>query len=186
MIQYLKPLHLVCINDDFRPNCRLIEIKNGIAQATNGHMLIKIQLADNSELTPEDIATLNGKYIDMEVWKEAFKCEKLEITEEVIIVHKNGIRKMFDYSDSQGTFFNLDSVIETIKSKHSEGKEFIRLNARSISTIQKVFGESEIIFAFSEGDSGVLMYTRNDCGMFALLMPVMDDYLAANRYFFLT
>jgi len=40
MEQILNPLHLACIADEFRYNLRLIEIKNNIATATNGMILV--------------------------------------------------------------------------------------------------------------------------------------------------
>lgn len=78
MEQKLKPLHLACANDDLRPNMFLIEIKNGIASATNGSIVIKTELSQTSLLTPEEIEILNDKYIHKEVWKEIYKCEFLE------------------------------------------------------------------------------------------------------------
>jgi len=47
MEQILNPLHLACRADDFSPNARLIEIKNGIATATNGHIVARVDLREN-------------------------------------------------------------------------------------------------------------------------------------------
>ena len=185
MEQFLRPLHLACIADDMRPNMRLIEIKRGIAQATNGHMLVKIQLSETCLLDEDQIKMLDGKFIDMEVWKECHKCDMIEVEPDNIICHKNGIKKIFEYSNSQGTFFNLDSIIETLKEKQSEGKEFVIMNATFITIIQKIMGNSELTFAYSTGESGVLIYPQEGCGSFAVLMPCHYEG-KLNRYFFTT
>lgn len=185
MEQILNPLHLACTDDDLRVNFRLIEIKNGIATASNGHIIARIDLRQNGQLTPEQIDLLNGKYIDMEVWKECHKCDQVEITEENIICHKKGIKKTFDFSQPQGSFFNTDSIIITISDVGNEAKENIKYNAKYIAIFQKIFCENEITFSFSKGGQGTPVYPNDRGGMFGVLMPVIVME-PENRYYFLT
>lgn len=185
MEQILNPLHLACRADDFSPNQRLIEIKNGIATATNGHIIARIDLRENGQLAPEQIELLNGKFIDMEVWKECHKCEQVEITDENIICYKNGIKKTFDFSSSQGQFFNTDSIIIGISKAGEEEKRIMKFSAKYIGIFEKIFGSSEITFSFSKGEQGTLVFPNDHGGMFGVLMPVRTDG-TENRYYFLT
>ena len=115
MTMILKPLHLACIKDETRPNMRLIEIQNNIATATNGTILVKIDLTLTSSIEPEVLKFLNGKFIDMETWKEIHKCDTLEIYDEQIDCYKAGIKKTFYYSQATGSFFNTNSIVEDVK-----------------------------------------------------------------------
>ena len=184
MEQILNPLHLACIDDEFRPNARLIEVKNGIATATNSHIVARIDLRENGQLTPEQIELLNGKFIDMEVWKECHKCDSLEVTETNIICFKNGIKKTFDFSISQGMFFNIDSIIIDISKSGAGEKEQVKYNGKFIAIFNKIFGTNEITFSFSKGNLGTLVYPNDYSGMFGVLMPIVTT--VENRYFFLS
>jgi hypothetical protein len=53
MEQLLKPIHLACSDDELRPNFQLIQIIGGIATATNGHILVSVDLKQQDALTPE-------------------------------------------------------------------------------------------------------------------------------------
>ena len=97
MEQQLKPIHLICTEDEMRPNMALIQIKNNVAYATNGHVLVKIDLQATSNLQKETLDIINGKYIHKEVWKEIWKCDVLEFEEDKIVCHKDGIKKIFEY-----------------------------------------------------------------------------------------
>lgn len=184
MEQILSPLHLACIADDMRPNMRLIEIKNGIATATNGHIIARVDLRENGGLTPEQIELLNGKFIDMEVWKECHKCEQVEVTDENIVCFKNGIKKTFDFSLAQGQFFNTDSIIIDIANSGAEDKGSVKYNPKFIAIFQKIFGSDQITFSFTAGNKGTLVYPNDFGGMFGVLMPMYTT--TENRYYFLT
>lgn len=183
MDQILFPLHLACLDDDMRPNLRLIHIHHGIAHATNAHILVKLSLKDTSTLTDDQIKILEDKYIDMEVWKEIHKCDQLELDDEYLICHKDGIKKIFEYSSAMGSFFSLDSIIEEIKRAEPLEKSINKYNAKYIEIIRKIFGDNELTFATSSNNT-TLVYPYDGCGFFAVLMPV---YTAeSNRYFFTT
>lgn len=135
MEQFFRPLHLACVNDETRINLSLIEIKNGIATATNGHILVKLELLKTSILDPEQLKVLEGKYIHMEVWKEIYKCDSLYFKEEYIECHKNGIKKIFEYSQSQGTFFNTNQIVIDIKESGETETRIISYNPLLINAI---------------------------------------------------
>lgn len=183
----LHPLHLACMDDGLRPNLRLIEIKKNIATATNGSIMVKIDLAEVSQFTPDQLKILDGKFIDMEVWKEMSKCDALELDGDHIVCNKKGINKIFEYSEPQGEFFKIDNIILDIKAAGEEKKRIMAFNPNLIATLGTIFQSpsSHLIFSFSKGNLGTLVYPAEGCGMFAVLMPVFIDE-GTNRYFFLS
>ena len=183
MEQLLKPIHLACAEDEMRPNFSLIQIIGGIATATNGHILVRIDLRQQDALTPELLDILEGKYIHKEVWKEIYKCDKLELDDDGIYCHKKGIVKTFDYSTPNGEFFDHDSVVKDIKKSAEEAKKQMCLNPKLIGTLQKIFQSEQLTFSFSQGNKGILVYPHYDCGMFAVLMPMTIDVVEP-RYCF--
>lgn len=184
MKQYLKPIHLACGDDELRPNIALIEINNNIATATDGSILVKVDLTmnNNSELTPEQLKTINGKFIHREVWKEIFKCDFLEFDDQYIICHKDSIKKLFEYSEANGAFFNTNTIVEELKFTGGEEKEYIAYSPKYIAIIHKIFQHEQMIFSFSKKNKGTVVFPFEESGMFAVLMP---REATAGRYLFL-
>lgn len=184
MEQKLKPLHLACGTDELRPNMSLIEIKNNHATATDGHIIVRVDLTQNSLLTPDQISILNGKFIHREVWKEIHKCDSVEFDDNGIYCHKNGIKKTFEYSVANGTFFNIDGIILELKSNGAESKLFITYNPSLITVVAKIFQEHTMVFSFTKGHLGTIVFPYEDSGMFAVVMPMFNEN-KNDRYFFM-
>jgi hypothetical protein len=127
---------------------------------------------------------LNGRYVHMEVWKEIHKCDTIELTEDTISCWKNGIKKTFEYGEPNGEFFSLDNIINNIKINGEEEKRMVAYTPKLISIIAKIFDEETLVFSFSKGKLGTVVFPFEDSGMFAILMP--KDISATNRYLFLT
>lgn len=183
MTEFFRPLHLACADDDLRPNMSLIEIKNNTAIATNGSILVKLDLFKTSSLEKEKIEVLNGKYIHKEVWKEISKCEHLELDDERIVCHKNGIKKSFEYAEPNGTFFDISKVLIDVIN-HGTGKhDFVGMNSKYINILTKIFNNESLTYSFSKGENqGIIVYPYIGSGMFAVLMPCMLD--GPVRYYF--
>lgn len=183
MEQQLKPIHLACGDDELRPNMQLIQIKNNIASATNGTVLVKINLTQNAAFLEEDsLKILEGKYIHKDVWKEIHKCDKLEFFEESIDCWKNGNKRTFYYSSANGEFFSIDTVISNTALAGEEPKRIITMNPKLITVLSKIFQHESLTFSFSKGNGGMFVFPNDTDGMFALLMPMQSDNL--NRYYF--
>lgn len=184
MQQFLKPLHLACTIDETRPNMALIEIKNGIATATEGHILVKIDLAKDCPWMDDTVLSLlDGKYIHCEVWKEIHKCESLEFMDDEIVCHKNGIVKKFEYSNSQGEFFNTNAIVIEVKEAGEEAQRIMTYNPKFIAVLHKIFKSETLNFSFSPGRKGTVVFPAEYEGMFAILMPAYTE-LIPNRYIF--
>lgn len=179
----LKPLHHICIDDETRPNMRLIKIENNIASATNGVVIIFIDLVKNSPLTKSMLKYLDGKYIHMEVWREISKCDSLKIDDDKITCNKNGVNKMFEYAEPQGEFFSMNVIVEEIKRKGEEAKRTMAYNPELIAIVGKVFQSLQLNFSFTKGIAGTVVFPpEKDCGMFGILMPINAEKI--ERYTF--
>lgn len=179
----LPPLHLACMMDDMRPNMALIEIINGVASATNGHIIVKIDLNKHGHLTKEQIEFINGKHIHMETWKEMHKCDVLNIDGEGLHITNKGITKNIDFSEPLGEFFKIQTVIDDVKLKGQNAVPCIGMNASFIEIIRKVFGTELLAFSFTgEGKGIVVIPTKSDMDYaWAMIMPIM--LIEINRYF---
>ena len=166
-----------------RPNMKLIEVRNNVATATNGHVLVCYNLLEASELSKEQIDVLNEKYIHMEVWKEIHKCDAIEFIDDAIICTKDGIRKIFEYSEPNGEFFKIENTVVEIKESGEQPKRMVCYNPKYIEMLRKIFVADTMFFSFSEGNKGTIVFPFQDSGIFAVLMPVMSE--GTNRYLFL-
>jgi len=182
MEQKLFPIHLACGDDEMRPNLLLVKIDNNIAMATNGHLLVKINLLETSLLTTEDLKILNGKCIHKEIWKEIHKCDVLEINDKQIDCFKNGVKKTFYFAEPNGEFFNINSIVEEIKSAGEEAKRLMTYNPKMIEILHKIFQCETLHFSFSPGNKGTVVFPATE-GMFAILMPM--ESMTVNRYIFI-
>jgi len=183
MEQQLPPLHLACQDDEMRPNMALIEIANNIATATNGHILVKIDLSIASQLSPETLTLLNGKYIHMEAWKAIHKCDFVEFFDDQIDIIQKGIKKTFYYSTANGSFFNTNAIVIEIKDAGETPVRLIALSPKLIGIIAKIFQSVDLKFSFTGDKKGVVVFPYEESGMCAILMPASSDQVS-NRYLF--
>lgn len=177
------PLHLASLDDEMRPNLALIKIKNGIATATNGHILVKIDLSICTELTEQQLKILHDKNIHMETWKEIHKADWVQFFEDQIDCHKNGIKKTYYYQDAVGQLWDDNQIVIGIKDAGEEPKRIMMYNPKFITILDKIFGESQMVFSFSKENRGTVVFPSSESGMCAILMP-MDVSNELNRYLF--
>lgn len=84
-IANLPPIHLACGKDDMRQNFQYVEIKNGIASATNGRIVAQINLSKSgTSMSDKDIESLNGCYIDKDVWEQLINVEMIKVGKDTI------------------------------------------------------------------------------------------------------
>lgn len=179
----LKPIHLACIHDEKRPNMRLIQIKNNIATATNGSIVVKIDLQKTSKLTIDQLNFLNGKYIHMDVWAKILDSEVIDFDNDYVSTWKGGVHSMFAYNNPTGEFYSIDTVLLSVKEAGEESKRILGYNPKFISIISKVFETQALFFSPSKGDLGTVCFPSEDCGMWAMLMPLVST--GVNRYMFI-
>lgn len=183
MNQVLPPIHLACLDDELRYNHSLIAIKNSVACATNGVILVKLNLKETATLlSQEDLINMEGKHIHMKTWAEIFKADRLEFHDTHIEFEGKGIKKTYYYETPQGQFFNLDSIIEDIREAGTEAKDLMAFSPKQIDILAKIFQDDVIHFSFSPGGKGTIAFPYEHSGMFAVIMPVATE--GVSRYYF--
>lgn len=181
--QHLPKIHLACGTSEIDTNKNLIKIRNNIASATNGVILVRIELSEKYKdfCTPEVMKILNGKCIHKNVWKEIYQCDLLQVTEDEIVCFKDSIKKIFEYATPNGSLWDDEYLIRQIRDAGEEKKRIIKYNAAQISIISKIFEDNELNFSFTKGQQGTFVYPYHGCGMFAVLMPIETS---ESRYYF--
>lgn len=180
--QILKPLHLAAGSDEENPSTMLIGIRKNTATASNGNLMVKLDLTKTASLSSEDLEILDGKYIHKNTWKEIHKVDELEITEKAIHCHVNGVKKTFYYEKEQSELWDND-VAQKTKEGGDANHRMICLSASQIQTIHSIFQQDSLHFSFSPKKGGVVIWPTNDSGMFAILAP--EETMEMNRYIFL-
>lgn len=178
------PLHLACSDDELRFNLMLIRIKNNIATATNGLILVKMDLSKTTKLDIETLKMLDGKNIHKEVWKEIHKATWVQFFDDQIDCHKNGIKKTFYYSAADGELWDDKTIVLDVKEAGEEPKRIMTYNANLIKIIAQIFQEPQLTFSFSKNNKGTIVFPYEDSGMFAILMPIYQTGVSLNRYMF--
>lgn len=196
MIKYVKPLHTVCLRDEDRPNFSLIQVKDNIARATNGSVIVCMNLLQCSKLDPSQVEMLHGKYIHMDVWAKMAKCDEIEIDDETICIIIKGVKHRFEYNEPEDhqddgkpewetrkkRWFDLDSIILNIKRNGEDNKRLVGIDSDNIKIVAKAFDLYHLYFSFSPRDLGMVVFPGEDMGMFAIIMPL--DSGGVNRYMF--
>ncbi len=182
MEQKLKPLHLACSNNAENPSTALIGIRKNTATASNGQLLVKLDLSLTSKLNDIERKTLDGKYIHMDTWKEIFKCDDLEIEKEAIHCYVGNIKKTFYYETPNKQLWDNDTVHE-IKDMGQDRKGIVCHSASQMEIIHKIFQEDHLNMSFSKKNRGTVIFPASESGMFAILK--LEDQVEPNRYLFL-
>lgn len=182
MRQLFKPLHLACGNNEENPSTMLIGIKKNIATASNGNLLVKLDLTKTTAVSADDLQILNGKYIHKDTWKEIHKCDELEFEEKAIHCYKNGVKRTFYYEKANMELWDNDSVV-TVKEEGEEKKRVICHSASQLEIVHHVFQEDSLNMSFSPKRHGTVIWPTTDSGMFAILKP--EEQMELNRYIFL-
>lgn len=180
----LYPVHLACLDsDDVSPNHKLVQIKNNIASATNGSVRVKCDLTLCSNLSPDMIRILNGKFLHRDVWALMSKCEVLYLDDSQIAITNNSVTAIYEYSQSQGEFFDIDLDVQMIKEAGEVLTRMVCYNTKHISLLSKILQTDHLHFSFSKDGLGTIVFSHYDCGAFGIIAPEVTE--EKNRYFFL-
>ncbi len=178
----VKPLHLACGNDEENPSTMLIGIKKTTATASNGNLMVKLDLSLTSSLSKEDLDILDGKYIHKQAWKEFHKADEVEFEKTMIHCHKDGVKKTFYYSKPNLELW-INDTAQVTKEAGDANHRIICLSSSQIDIIRNIFQEDALNFSFSPKRGGTVIWPTVDSGMYAILKP--EEQMEMNRYIFL-
>jgi uncharacterized protein (DUF952 family) len=178
---FLKALHLVCLSDDARPNLALIGIEKGNATASNGDMLLRVNLREHSQLEKETIDNMDGKFIHMEVWKDIHKAERIWVDDNGMLnADVNDVTKTYKFSEPGDLFPSLNGTVADLKASKEGALKKFGVNQKLLNICAKVFGNNDLYFHFHTG--GNVLVHCNDEFMFAIITKKDAD--GVNRIIF--
>lgn len=175
MIKILPPIHHACSNDDLRPIMQNVLIDNGVAIATNAHVLVLINMRHNSMLDNDQIELMNGKMIHRDSWSFLCSADMVKPSPDGIICHKGGIKCSIMYEQEPAfSYPNYKAIIEKYNNK-PEPVDSMGINPEWITLLKKTFGGSSMgyQFMFYGKDKGVIVRPISDTTRYAVVMPMM-------------
>jgi len=182
----LPPMHLICSNDDIRFSLHLIQIKDGIATATDAHVLVRYDL--KNYINEEILAALNGKCIHKNTWIFLTKnyVHLRLIDNEVVLLHPDfGVIKLKVIEDK---FCDYESIIKAAYDDNNVTElSTIGLNTELASKMQKVlqhgaFKSNHLIMRFMGKNKSMLCYNTGNTNAIGVIMPVMVDSEILTHY----
>lgn len=95
---FRTPLHLACGNDEFRPVFSYVHFINGMAYATDGHILIEQSIEYYCDVINKE--KLNGHAIHRDAYKFIQKCQFVEANDAGLTCDtKDGARFFYPFPD---------------------------------------------------------------------------------------
>lgn len=167
----LPPIHLATADDELRPSLMHIEVKNGIATATNSFMIAQLNLAFYSKLDEETIKKLNGKLIHRDVWESIMTADIITVEDDTIHYIKGGIKADYDIS-CDFKFPDYKAIIDTIAGSIFDKKSMIVFNPKYIEIAKKIFPSENLVMRFYETHEMMLIFPSGEAKGFIGIIPI--------------
>lgn len=167
----LPPIHLACSDDELRPSLQLVEIIDGIATATNAHIIARMNLAAYSKLDESVIQQLNGKLIHRDVWETLVDADIITVDGDSIHMDKGGIKATFDISTDL-TFPDHESIVSAVARSIFDKKSFVAFSPKFIAIAAKLFPSESLICRFYENNDMMVFFPSGDAKGFMGIMPM--------------
>lgn len=167
----LPPLHLAASDDDMRPALMHIEVKKGIATATNGNVIAQMNLSEYSNLPDDIIKGLNGKLIHRDIWEAIQDADSIDIEGDNLHYEKGGIRADVDISCLL-KFPNHKAIIDSVANSVFDKKSFISFAPKWIDIAKKLFPSENLIMRFYENNDMMMIFPSGDAKGFIGIVPM--------------
>lgn len=183
----LPKMHLVCGTDELRPSMSYVEIKAGIATATNAYVLVRYDLTD---IIPEDVLkALDGTYIHRDFWERMCRATEVEINTMTVVdgviqlpVLKYDYLSRLSYKPQNADFVKYPNYMAVLNYNDCINEEnvvpSIGVNPKYLSTLHDVaksnreYNEMLALHFSAQNRSIILTADQND-RFLGLIMPVM-------------
>lgn len=167
----LPPLHLACSDDELRPALQHIEIKKGIATATNAHLLAQLNLSEYTDLDEETIKHLNGKLIHRDIWEAIQDATVISVDGDTLHYETGGVRADVDISCSL-KFPNHKQIVDAVAKSVFDKKSFVCFDPQWIKIAAKIFPSETLICRFYENNEMMVFFPSGDAKGFVGIMPM--------------
>lgn len=168
-------LHLACAkNDQYRPVMSYIYFENGFAIATNGHIMVALNIKECSTFTDDEIEELDGKFLHWAAYAELIKENAVKITDEGFLVDNVASQKTVHFMKFD-KYLNYNSIF--YDRKQGQLSE-IGMDISLISTLQKILPYKNVKFEFNSDEKSSILITDTE-GEYkskAVIMPVLIKY----------
>ncbi|MHA4844457.1 hypothetical protein ACX0G7_09845 [Flavitalea antarctica] len=167
----LPPLHLATSDDDLRPALMHIEIIDGIATATNAHIIAQLNLSAYSSLADETIRQLNGKLIHRDVWEQVQDASLITVEGDILHYEKGGIKADFNIS-CDFKFPDHKSIIDAVANSLFKKQSFVCFNPKFIDIARRIFPSENLIARFYDTHEMMVLFPSGDAKGFVGIMPL--------------
>lgn len=174
--KFLPPIHIACSDDELRHSLMYVEVLDGIATATNGFLIVRLNLAEHSSLDDVTLKRLSGRYIHRDIWHLLHDAENIFFSEQddVITYIKGGVEAEIRLkTDVEIKYPDYHSLIEKIANTRFDKKSFIAFDPEWISVAKKIFGAQTLIIRFYQQESMFTIFPGGDAKAFMGIMPMM-------------
>lgn len=167
----LPAIHLACSNDKDRRALQHVEVIDGIATATNGYIIARLNLSAYSKLDEETIKQLNGKLIHKDVWESIQDADIISIEGDNLHMDKGGIKAVFDiFTDV--IFPDHQKIIDAVANSAFDKKSFANFSPKYIALAGKLFQSETLICRFYENNDVMVFFPSGDAKGFMGIMPM--------------
>lgn len=167
----LPNIHLACADDELRPALMHIEVLDGIATATNGAIIARMNLKEYSTLPDETVKAMSGKLIHRDVWEAVRDADLIEVKGDTIHYEKDGIKADFNIATTY-TFPDYSPIIAAVANSKFDKKSFISFNPDYIAIAKKLFPAENLIMRFYENHEMVVIFPSGEAKGFVGVMPL--------------
>lgn len=181
----LPNIHLASADDELRPALMHIQVLDGIATATNGSIIARMNLKEYSTLPEETIRQLTGKLVHRDVWEAIRDADLLEVNGDIIHFEKDGIKADYNIETSY-TFPDYAGILEAVANSHFDKKSFISFNPEYIAIARKLFPAENLIMRFYENHDMMVIFPSGEAKGFIGIMPLKITEAEATMDFSLT
>jgi len=173
-------MHLATSNDIYRTNFNFIWFKNGLAYASNAHIIVRQSISEISNFNDEQIALLEGKRIHASSYKQILKYESVQITDVGIRCWINAESSiLFEFSKITSDFTEMcDKIISEALGNEPKVCGKFGIQPALLLDLKKAMGiysfEGVILDIYSANMPIIIRPNKDDRpGTMGMIMPIM-------------
>lgn len=167
----LPPLHLAASDDELRPALNHVQVLDGIATATNAHIIAQLNLSEYSTLPADTIKQLSGKLIHRNVWESIMDADLLQVEGDTIHYESDGIKADYDITCDL-KFPDVKVIIDSVAQSIFDKKSFICFNPEWVKIASKIFPSENLICRFYQNNEMMVFFPSGDAKGFVGIMPM--------------
>lgn len=174
--KFLPPIHIACSDDELRHSLMYVEVLDGVATATNGFLIVRLNLNEHSSLDEVTLKKLSGRFIHRDIWQLMHDAENIYFAgeDDVITYIKGGVEAQIRIkTDVEIKYPDYHAIIDKVANTRFDKKSFIAFNPDWIVIAKKIFGSQTLIIRFYEQESMFTIFPGGDAKAFMGIMPMM-------------